>query len=137
MLVWVAIVLIGVVSSIASSRKKQPPAPRAQPGQSGPSAPQPLALGARAQFVSAQRIAPATVPAPPPDRRQVAATVRRVAKAREQVEAARMAPEIVRLAEHENLAPRRWQRLFDSRSSLVRAVVASEVLGKPRALRDE
>jgi predicted lipid-binding transport protein (Tim44 family) len=118
-LVWVALLIVGVVGSMVSrirglrqmqSQRVQAPQ-RTQPPP--PARPQPFVVRAP------QPAAPVAGPAP----------VRRPAPAPQQV-----APETVGAAPAARKTPR---RLFSDRGDLVRAVIASEVLGKPRAFDDE
>ncbi len=135
LIVWVVLLVVGVTSSIASSiRKASAAQQRPGPGP-GPVTPPPrqstvkelvaaLQAQAQAQAQAAQpqaRQAPAPRPAPPP------------AKAA----AARAAPPdqlpwpvapVPRSSAH---------RLFAGRGDAVRGIIAAEILGSPRGLRDE
>jgi hypothetical protein len=115
-LVWVAFIVIGVIANIASTARKQ----------AAQKAPQPQAL----RRPAAVPVARAPVTAPP----RVAAVAQPAPVRRPQPAAA---PVVQRPAPlHEAMQLRR-RPLFADRPSLVRAVIAAEVLGKPRALRDE
>jgi hypothetical protein len=115
-LVWVVLLVIGVVSSmVASARRRMnalPPrgAPPAPPGAPRAQGPQPQAQ-LRQELVAQMRQIPVRPAAPtaPPTSPPPSVTAR---------------------------APSR-RRLFPGRQGLVGAVIAAEVLGKPRALRDE
>jgi hypothetical protein len=115
-LVWVVLLVIGVISSmVASARRRMnalPPrgAPSARPSVPPAQAPQPQAQ-ARQQFVVQPMRQVPVRPAPA---------------------SAPTAPSPSPAAR----APSR-RRLFPGRQGLVSAVIAAEVLGKPRALRDE
>ena len=137
-LLWVLFLIVGVVGSIVQSVRKQAAAREAQrvPQQPAPQQqaqrPPPVAAPApvqRAQVSSLvsqlrtllppQAVAPppvAAAPPPPPPRPPT--------------------PDAPR-AEPPPSRPPAGARLFGTRSGLVRAVIAAEVLGKPHALRDE
>lgn len=129
--VWVVLLIVGVIGSIAKSARRQ-----MQAG-GGPAPPQPPAPGrviaqvkipgqidridrqnviAQLQRVieSAKQPAPQPQPAPPPKPPPPPPPVR---------------------VEEPRPAPRRG--LFGGRPEIVRAVIAAEVLGKPRAFGDE
>jgi hypothetical protein len=120
-LVWVALLVIGVISSMVSSARRQVAAAKAprRPGPPSPAAtPQQRlmqALQARVQATAAPPRAPQPRPAPP----------RPVSAPRSEPPTA---PTVYR--------PRR-RALFETGPDLVRAVIAAEVLGKPRGLHDE
>ncbi len=118
-LVWVVLLVIGVISSmVASARRRMnalppraaPLTPPAPPGLPSAQAP-PLQAQLRQQLVQPIKQVPVrpAAPAAPP------ASAPRPAAAR---------------------APA-GRRLFPGRQGLAGAVIAAEVLGKPRALRDE
>jgi hypothetical protein len=135
-LVWIVLVIVGVISTIVRSSRRSvaqrslstyqsPPQPQ------GPAPPRPADFARselvteleniiRQSQVAAQPAPPPTAPKPPP------------------VAAPAPAPP-PRPARVPTAAPRplRAQKLFADRRSLVRAVIASEVLGKPLALRNE
>jgi hypothetical protein len=116
-LVWVVLLVIGVISSMVASVRRRmnalPPrsAPSAPAGVPPAQAPQPQAQTRQQVVVQQMRQVPVrpTAPAAPPTSAPPSAGAR---------------------------APSR-RRLFPGRQGLVRAVIAAEVLGKPRALRDE
>jgi len=116
-LVWVVLVFIGVIGSMVSSVRKQVQA------QQGP---------------RAVRRPPSPQLAPPPPLPPVSAAPVPQASARPHTAGSRarvastLAAELVHPAPH---AARR--RLFAHKGDLVRGIIAAEVLGKPRALRDE
>jgi hypothetical protein len=116
--IWVALLVIGVVGSMISSLRRA--AKTVSPGAPVPLREARLPDWAQ-QFVAAAPppprpappARPAPRPAPPP-----------------------APPRPVAPAEHET--PRRpGRRLFGGKRELVRAVIAAEVLGKPRAFNDE
>jgi hypothetical protein len=112
-LLWVAIVAIGVISSVVSNARRQ----------------------AARTPVPPRRFPQATVPPPPrPAARPAAAYVD--PDARPVPQGAPPAPADVFAHPAERAHPRRPHR-FAGRTALMHAVVAAEVLGKPRALRDE
>lgn len=119
-LLWVVIVIAGVISSIVSTARKQ----NAGRATAVRLPPRPLPVVPRA----------APAPAPPP---QPAVPGRAPLVLSSDVS---QPPGILRareLDEPHKQATRLARKLFGHRSGLVRAVVAAEVLGKPRALRDE
>ncbi len=107
-LVWVVLIIIGVVSSMISTIRKQAQA------QGPPGRPQPQRTPPRPQSRVAPPSPAVTQPAPPPPRAQPRPPVHAVEEPR-----AKRKP------------------LFAGKGSLVRAVIAAEVLGKPRGLGDE
>jgi hypothetical protein len=130
-LVWVALLLVGVGGSMLSrirslrrlqTQQMQSPQ-RAQPPPV-PTMPWPLQPQ---PFVSrpAHPLAPAPRPAPqrPPPQRPPVQAPRHVK------------PDTARAAGA--TATKAVKRLFGDRSDLIRAVIAAEVLGKPRAFGDE
>ena len=112
-LVWVVLVIIGVVGSMISSARRQALSRRREPAATRPRSP------ASALFAQNVRPAPSVHPAPPKAR-----------PAPPRTEAKPAAPIAF------EARPRR-RRLFEARGDLVRAIIAAEVLGKPRALSDE
>lgn len=127
--IWVVLLIVGVVGSMISSVRKQtrlqapPRAPRpwqAPPQAIPPGAVPPAWLERMAQM-------PAAPPAPP----ATSAKALRAPRTSRPVESRPASPP----AETHRAPSRR--RLFDGRPDLVRAVIAAEVLGKPRAFRDE
>jgi len=105
-LVWVVLIIVGVVSSMISSVRRQV---RTMPQRARPRSMAPGQAGLQA--VAVQAPPRATPPRPAPTHAQ-----------KPQVQA----PEAHR--------PRRF---FGSKRDVVRAVIAAEVLGKPKALRGE
>jgi hypothetical protein len=163
--VWVVLLVVGVIGSMVSSVRKNLPQsdkPQPMPPQWAPPGPQrttrvvqviqtgtppqatgaPQATGVAPQVTgvppqAAQQIqrladmlraaqvvvpsAPPPAPAPPPKPKPTPA-----------------APQAVVEAPHASEPVRSpGRKLFGGRGQLVRAVIAAEVLGKPRALRDE
>lgn len=116
-LVWVVLVFIGVVSSMVSTIRKKGEAQA--PGQARFTTPparptSPLAAPPQvAPPSSGPRPRPPAPPAP----------------------TARIEPKAP--SEHPATAPARKYGLFARKGELVRAVIAMEVLGKPRGLSDE
>lgn len=134
-LVWVVFLVVGVIGSMVSSIRRQAQAAQSQarnPASSAPSAPARRAVAYQVAspqegFVrvlqstlqqTSQPLPRPTAPRPPPAPKPPPA-----------------APAPVHAAEPPHPPPGR--RLFGNRRDLVRAVIAAEVLGKPRALRDE
>ena len=125
--VWVVFIVIGVIVNIASTARKQAaknalaekpqPVRRPQPQAMVQAAPQTLMAGKWPVAAPSPGVAP--VKRPQPKAAQVIAPV--------------PAPSSLI---HE-ASPPRPRRFFADGPSLVRAVIAAEVLGKPRALRDE
>jgi hypothetical protein len=109
-LVWVVLIIVGVVSSIISSVRKQ------VQSTSGPRLQR--TVGRRPQFW--QPPAAAQAPAPPPS-----------ASRPPRPKQAPVVPHFV--AEPARHRP----HFFGRKGDIVRAVIASEVLGKPKALTDE
>ena len=134
-LVWVVFIVIGVVANIASAARKQSQANAGKAPSRAAPPPQPVQMQQAGQTpaqVLAQRWAanwPAAAPAPRPQTPQ-AAPVRQATPVR------KPAPAAQAVRPHETARPRR-RGLFADKPSVVRAVIAAEVLGKPRALRDE
>jgi hypothetical protein len=124
-LIWVVCIVIGVIVNIASSVRKQQAASSASAR-----APQPVrSPQTRPPTITTMRM---TVPsAPPASAAPVSpAPVRRPQPPPRPV----VSPPAPALHEAVALPLRRF---FADGPSLVRAVIAAEVLGKPRALRDE
>jgi len=131
LLLWVGFLVIGVIGSIVSSMRKQiaaqqakgvaprriPPQWQAPPGQVP-------------EWV--QRLTAQTEPAAP---RVVAQAVAPKRPAPPATPAAIAPPPLTEFPSPR--AQSRGARIFGSRKALVQAVIAAEVLGKPRALRDE
>ncbi len=120
-LVWVVLVIVGVVSSIISTVRK---GVAVAPSGAAPRAASPRAVsrwttaGPRPVLSSAAPPQPPPRLAPPPPRRAPP-------------------PGQLLAATHAAELPRGRRPLFVGKNELVRAVVAAEILGKPRALRDE
>jgi hypothetical protein len=133
--IWVGILILGVVSSIAKSAKRQQqgaqqaPGPATTPLVPPGSSPQQATLMRVMQAIAAQQgvppapprpVRPASKPAPPPP---PPPSPRR--------------PEPARHAAQPPATATRQRLLFGSQRDLVRAVIAAEVLGKPKAFNDE
>jgi hypothetical protein len=148
--IWIAIVLIGVVSSIAKSAKRQNAA-KAPPGQAPEVRVAGVPQGIHAQFgASASEMPPVAAPSapvvPPPVRRQA-----RNLQPAQRPQPAPVTPPIYAAPPVYDTTPppaaphspvirarrARAAKLFGSPSQVLRSVIAAEVLGKPRALRDE
>ena len=135
LLLWVGFLVVGVIGSIVSGIRKQ--AQRAQAQGLTPSAsaakaparippqwqPPPAGMPDWVQRVVAQVAPPPKPPARPPPAPKPAAPPQPVVE------------------HHEFASPRAESRgvarLFRDRKTIVQAVIAAEVLGKPLALRDE
>jgi hypothetical protein len=131
LLLWVGFLVIGVIGSIVSSIRKQ--SQRAQAEASTPRRIPPQWQPPAGQLPEwVQRL---TAQAEPPAPRMVPqATAPQPARPRKPV----VTPPAVVEPAHDLLVARRpSRRFFDSRKAIVQAVIAAEVLGKPRALRDE
>jgi hypothetical protein len=119
-IVWVILVVVGVISSIVSNARKQAatraPQTAARPAPHLPQVQQRLSRPTQPAVV----VASSPVPAPRPQARSVQ----------------RSAPEAPAPLEH-RAQERRSRRFFGDRSSIVRGVVAAEILGRPLALRDD
>lgn len=140
-LVWVGLLIIGVVSSVVSSLRRQTQslpqraagAPQPQPSSPVPQPPPEwlgqvvaqMPPGARVVRVVRPPKAGAPAPAPPPSPAASALRERVTDNA---------SAGLGQTPGHEATKGRRF---FGGRSGLVRAVIAAEVLGKPRALSDE
>jgi hypothetical protein len=129
-LVWVALLFIGVVGSMISSlrRQTQVQAPQLPPEPPLPRGPVPswmkdLVVQAPSAFPSPPH---AAAPAPPPVR--VVARPTPVARPVEPPHEAVAGHPAMRL---------RARKVFGAKRGVVRAVIAAEVLGKPRGLSDE
>lgn len=140
--VWVVLLIVGVVGSMTSSIRRQREQAARRDGGSAPppdsrGAPQPLAgvppgtSAQQATLVHAMQEITARQGIPPPAPRP-----RRPASRPAPAVPAAPAPQP---APHSVAPPRPAKQLglFGSGPELVRAVIAAEVLGKPRALRDE
>jgi hypothetical protein len=149
-LAWFGIVIIGVISSIVKSARRQ--AAKASPAQAPAVQVAGVPQGLHAQFAAnAASIAPpaAVRTAPPPVRRPV----RPAQAAPQPAVVAETVPDYTPPATSYVPAPLdsappphatfiqrrpvRAARLFGTPHAVLRSIVASEVLGKPRALRDE
>jgi hypothetical protein len=134
--IWVGILILGVVSSIARSAKRQQQGAQQAPGAQAPAAaplvppgssPQQATLMRVMQAIAAQQgvaqapprpVRPVSKPAPPPPPPP-------------------RPPEPARHAAQPPPQAKRQRLLFGSQTDLVRAVIAAEVLGKPKAFSDE
>ena len=133
------VLLLWIVATVVKQAKRSaqtaPPVRPAAPRRAAPAAAG--SQGVHAQFaqnatpvgVPRQAAAPAAAAPPPVPAPRIAAPP---------VQPASLAP-LLDLPHPVMLRPKasRFHQLFNHRSALVRAVVASEVIGKPRALRDE
>lgn len=121
-LVWVGLLIVGVVGSMVSSLRRQAQV-----------RPMPAKLPEWARQIGAT--VPQAVPPPAPP----AAPGPRAAPARAPSPKRTPPPPSVQEPAHHLLEEphKRAPRLFGSRRELVRAVIAAEVLGKPRAFSDE
>ena len=123
-LVWVVLLVVGVIGSMVSSLRKAQAQAQARPAQSRPQQVVQAGLPDWARQVvaampqpSAAKQRPTAPPPPPPPK-----------------PAAKLAP----LPEHAELPHQsRRRHFFAGKSEIVRAVIAAEVLGKPRAFNDE
>lgn len=132
-LIWVALLIVGVVGSMtsrirslrqASGQRAPQPASASQPTP----VPRPMQTSQRAQPFSAQVARPAATPSRTAPTRPVPARQPAAAPSRVGPDPAQAAHPATRTAA---------RRLFGDRRDLVRAVIAAEVLGKPRAFSDE
>jgi hypothetical protein len=121
-LVWVVLLVIGVIGSMVSSARRQVAAGAQAPRPQRPPAPAATAQQRLAQALQARVQAPASSPRPPQPR---PAPPRPVS-------APHSEPPAVPPAHRA-----RQRSFFGTRPELVRAVIAAEVLGKPRGLHDE
>lgn len=119
-LVWVVLLVIGVIGSMVSSVRRQAAAGAQAPRPQAPPATAAAAQQRLVQALQARAQAPASSSRPPPPR----PTPPRPASAPHGEPPA---------AAHKA----RQRSFFGSRPELVRAVIAAEVLGKPRGLHDE
>jgi hypothetical protein len=146
LLVWVVLLIVGVTGSIASSIRKAGAAKRPggtpqRPGGLGPGTPPPRAdtvrdlvsaIQAQARAQAQAQAAPQAVrqplsrPAVPPKPRAVPSSSERQVQQQQQTSW----PEAIR---HPSAA----RRLFAGRGDAVRGIIAAEILGSPRGLRDE
>jgi hypothetical protein len=131
LLLWVGFLVIGVIGSIVSSMRKQ-------------------IAQQQAKGVSRRRMPPQWQPPPgqlpewvqrltaPAESAAPRVVTKAVAPKRSAPSAKPAAPATPPLTEFPAArAERRAARIFGSRKAIVQAVIAAEVLGKPRALRDE
>jgi hypothetical protein len=133
LLLWVAFLIIGVAGSIVSSIRKQiqaagPPRERPVPAQWQSPKPQ---QAARRVLIAAQ--APRVVPQAAPPR----APVRPNAAVAPKAPVAPVPPPHTDFPTAHTGPKGAAARLFRHRSAIVQAVIAAEVLGKPRAFNDE
>jgi hypothetical protein len=139
LLLWVGFLVIGVIGSIVSSMRKQIAqqqtkgvtrrAPTRIPPQWQPPRGQVpewvQRLTAQTEPAAARAVPQAAAPRPAPSRKPVATPPAK-------------APAAPWPEHHEYSSGRaKGARIFGSRKAIVQAVIAAEVLGKPRALRDE
>lgn len=132
-LIWVVLLIVGVVGSMISSlrRQTQVPVPRQAP-QRRQAPPEQQAVSSiptwidRLSVASASPVVPQPVPQPAPSVPKPRPVARVPAPARAVIQ---------HPPSHPVLSARR--RLFGTKREIVRAVIASEVLGKPLAFRDE
>jgi len=135
-IIWVALLFIGVVGSMISSLRRQTPSREApsMPIERSQSVELPGPIELPPQL---RRFAVAAPPRPAPQRKPAPVTAPAVPSASSGV--------IPTLSERSEskwgganvVEGRARHRLFSDRRDLVRAVIGAEVLGKPRALRDE
>ena len=127
-IIWVVFIVIGVFANIASAVRKQQQAASKPP----PGTPQPV----RQPQVRMQTMTwPASATAAPTP--TTVAPVSPASVRRPQAPPARVAPAGIPLAALHEAPARRSRPFFADGPSLVRGIIAAEVLGKPRALRDE
>jgi hypothetical protein len=118
-LVWVGLLMIGVVGSMISSLRRQIQAQAEREQRPRPVRPQSAAQPARFRLDPApKRVSPTVVPPRAPSASPSPAAP----------------PAELPGATH---AVRVKHRLFAGRGEIVRAVIAAEILGKPRGLNDE
>jgi hypothetical protein len=137
-IVWVTLLVIGVIGSISSSARKQaqsrggpaPSQPPQRPVSQRPAVPEEAPEWLQRAIAQMQQ----PVPPPPPARRPTPAPP--PAKPRPPAPAQAPKPQPVQRL-YPRPEPSVGQRLFSSRRAIVRAVIAAEVLGKPRAFGDE
>jgi len=143
-IVWLIFIVIGVISSIVQSARKnaarsgsasrpgpvvQQARPTAQPAPAAQQQMSPQVVRLMAQFAAAaQAVAPPQPQPPPPPPPKPAPLPPPVETAQEAAKAFQLPLRPVQ-------RPLQW--MFEDKRAFVRAVIASEVLGKPRALRDE
>jgi hypothetical protein len=142
-LIWVGLLVIGVVGSMISSMRRQRQAqangrvpPRRPVPPIGPSQTTPLqaVTPGTLRWVDRSAVTPSGGPRFAPQAAPAAAReVRKPSPVMHVPVPPRPAADHQRT--HQGLIARR--RLFGSKREIVRAVIAAEVLGKPRALRDE
>ncbi len=127
-LVWIVLVAIGVVSSMAKSARKA-----RGPGQPAPRAAAPHPQGVVAQFGSLPVMpGPQTPPPPPPVLAAVPPPI--IVRRAEPPRPAAVGTSGAALAAGHGTAPARG--MFGRRADLVRAVIAAQVLGPPKALQE-
>jgi hypothetical protein len=150
-LAWFGLIIIGVISSVVKSAKRQA-ANNASPGQIPAVQVTGVPQGLHAQFAAnAARVAqpaavavplavrrplPASRPAPPPPAPAPVTVPDYAAPPTSYVPApldSTPPPHAMSVTKR----PVRAARLFGSSHAVLRSIVAAEVLGKPRALRDE
>jgi hypothetical protein len=118
-LIWVALLIVGVVGSMVRQiRARAPARPNRVPEPVRPPPPPPWAQ--QMTITVAPPAAQPRVPKPPP--RPAPAPVERVSQHE---------------VGHSSGPEQRRRPLFGGKNEIVRAVIASEVLGKPRAFDDE
>ena len=124
-LIWIVLLFIGVIGSMISSVRRRMEAAQRQGPQAQaprPPAPQPPGPPAWLQRVTAQLqtagVPPQAPPAPRPRPTPPSPPKPPVIETPRRAEGGR-------------------SRIFATRSDIVRGVIAAEVLGKPKALRDE
>ncbi|MFY9663906.1 MAG: hypothetical protein WAK19_05585 [Candidatus Cybelea sp.] len=126
-LIWVALLIVGVVGSMTSRIRSLRQAQGQRAPQPSP-VPRPMQTSQRTQPFSAQMARPAATPSRTASTRPVPARQPAAAPSRVGPDPAQAAHPGTRTAA---------RRLFGDRRDLVRAVIAAEVLGKPRAFSDE
>ena len=128
-LIWVVFLVVGVLGSMVSSlRKAAQTQGQARPVRPGPAPARP-APQVQAGLPDWARQVIATLPQPPAPRPRPAPPPPPPPKP---------APKLAPLPEHAGLPHQtRRRHFFGGRNELVRAVIAAEVLGKPRAFNDE
>ncbi len=124
-IVWVVLLLVGVTSSIVSSIRKASAAQQ-RPGL-GPVAPPPRQATVKELVAALQAQAQAQA-APPRPRAAPAPPQPRAAPAPQPAELPWPVAPVPRSSAH---------RLFAGRGDAVRGIIAAEILGSPRGLRDE
>jgi len=125
-LIWVALLIIGVTGSMISSVRRQMQASQGKAPEVRPARPQQVTR----RVMPAIR-QPAATPQPVP-----AAPSRPALKPKTRPEPGLAPPPLETHAPRADLGSI-GARLFANRRSVLRAVIAAEVLGKPRAFNDE